>query len=1085
MEAAWLVAVIVVPVFFNIYSSRIFEPDKISILRSLALIILVAWLIKIFEEGGIPWILIDRDKSWWKTVLRIPLIGPVFIVAIVYIVASIFSITPRISILGSYVRLQGLYTTLSYLVIFAAMVVNLRRREQVGRLIGAVILASLPVSLYGILQRSQLDPIPWGGDVSIRIAANMGNSIFVAAYLVMVIPITILRIVETFDRLMEDRSWLTPHFVRAVCYVFVLALQSIAMYYSGSRGPWLGWAASLIVIWLGLSLIWRLRWLTISGVVIAILAGAFLLALNLPQGPLENLRTQPEFGRLGQLLDMESPTARVRTLIWGGAYKLVRPHDPLEYPNGKEDTFHVLRPIIGYGPESMLFAYNRFYPPELAQVEKRNRSPDRAHNETWDSLVITGVFGLAAYLTLFGSVLYYGLKWLGLVQSSQQRNLFMGLYLAGGLLSSIIFVTWQGWGYLGVALPFGMILGVITYSLIISLFGEYQAPDSAQARMRAYFLLALLAGVMAHYVEINFGIAIVATRTYFWVYTALLVLIGLNLPGFKAYDEAGVQLNSREPLPLIKDKTVEKVNKIPMRKRKKYNSARRRRFKTLSSRESVLKQMPDWLRVGLISAFITTILLVTLGFDLITNNSRTTENLLLVWNSFTKVNDMTSWGILGMIVTTLFVGTVILVSEGIGGYGSERKHSPSNWLKAILVSLGVSILLSIIYWWWHAGNLAVLATVEPKSLADVMLQVIRSENLLTNYYVYIFILLLGLAFILPLKWPTEWFKKDLVSVAVGAASIIIVLILIANSNLRIIRADISYKTADLFANVGNWQPAIEIGKRASSLAPFEDHYYLFLGRAYLEQAELINNSSERDRFIAQAVQDLREAQKINPLNPDHTANLARLHSKWASITDDKTRRQELASVSEDYFATALNLSPNNARLWNEWALLYLNILGLPDEAYERLTTARELDPYYDWTYGLLGDYALRYLVNNPDLSTDERHSGLEEAEFYYAQAIELSANENNAQTIAYSLALAAVQTQLDKYDDAIQTYETILPIMSGHDKLWQILETLAHLYAQIGEPEIAFNYANQALGLAPEDEKEDLIQFITQLGNFS
>ena len=50
MEAAWLAAVIVVPVFFNVYSSRIFEPDKITLLRSLALVILAAWLIKILED---------------------------------------------------------------------------------------------------------------------------------------------------------------------------------------------------------------------------------------------------------------------------------------------------------------------------------------------------------------------------------------------------------------------------------------------------------------------------------------------------------------------------------------------------------------------------------------------------------------------------------------------------------------------------------------------------------------------------------------------------------------------------------------------------------------------------------------------------------------------------------------------------------------------------------------------------------------------------------------------------------------------------------------------------------------------------
>ena len=55
IEAAWLSALILVPVFFNIYSSRIFEPDKITLLRSLALLILGAWIVKLIDEGGPHW----------------------------------------------------------------------------------------------------------------------------------------------------------------------------------------------------------------------------------------------------------------------------------------------------------------------------------------------------------------------------------------------------------------------------------------------------------------------------------------------------------------------------------------------------------------------------------------------------------------------------------------------------------------------------------------------------------------------------------------------------------------------------------------------------------------------------------------------------------------------------------------------------------------------------------------------------------------------------------------------------------------------------------------------------------------------
>jgi len=42
IEAGWLVAAMAVPLFFNIYSSRVFEPHKLTLLRSIALVMCLA-----------------------------------------------------------------------------------------------------------------------------------------------------------------------------------------------------------------------------------------------------------------------------------------------------------------------------------------------------------------------------------------------------------------------------------------------------------------------------------------------------------------------------------------------------------------------------------------------------------------------------------------------------------------------------------------------------------------------------------------------------------------------------------------------------------------------------------------------------------------------------------------------------------------------------------------------------------------------------------------------------------------------------------------------------------------------------------
>ena len=50
IEVGWLAAVIVTPLLFNAHSSRIFDPDKITVLRSIALVMAAVWTVKLLEE---------------------------------------------------------------------------------------------------------------------------------------------------------------------------------------------------------------------------------------------------------------------------------------------------------------------------------------------------------------------------------------------------------------------------------------------------------------------------------------------------------------------------------------------------------------------------------------------------------------------------------------------------------------------------------------------------------------------------------------------------------------------------------------------------------------------------------------------------------------------------------------------------------------------------------------------------------------------------------------------------------------------------------------------------------------------------
>jgi len=280
IEAGWLAALVTTPLFFNVHSSRIFEPDKIVLLRSIALIMVLAWMVKGLEDwrarsktrGG------KRESSarpppeqptlWRSLVANPPLLLALLFLAD-YAFATVTSIAPHLSLWGSYERLQGLYTTSAYLVIFCSIAALLRTQEQLERLFTTVLIVSFPVSLYGIIQYFGIDPVPWKGDVTQRVTSTLGNPIFVAAFLIMVVPLTLYRLLEarriaTRHGHSGAKAALSPpllSILRLATYSVLLLAQLVCIVFSQSRGPWLGLLSGLLLFALLWTLVHRLwRW---------------------------------------------------------------------------------------------------------------------------------------------------------------------------------------------------------------------------------------------------------------------------------------------------------------------------------------------------------------------------------------------------------------------------------------------------------------------------------------------------------------------------------------------------------------------------------------------------------------------------------------------------------------------------------------------------------------------------------------------------------------------------------------------------------------------------------------------------------
>ncbi len=482
IEAAGLALAVLLPSFFNARSTFSFEPDRMALLRVLAIVVAVAGLLTIS---------IRRPRL---TPLRLAVIGWLAIQGI----ATLASVSVGRSFWGSEERVGGLLTSVAW-ALFALCLPVILSAGAVYRLVAAISLGSVPVTLYALAQEIGWDPVRVAvapAQPPPAVSSTLGNPVFLGGYLAMVIPLTI---------------WLAWSGQRKVAPIALAVLQMIALIGTEARGPWLGLAAGGVTAMLLIGLATaRRRWIAASLAALA-LGIALLVAPSLALRPesMESLRRTPYVGRLAGL--WTSTTAAQRLLIWEGAARLVA-SDPL-------------RALVGYGPETLPLAYARHYPPRLAEYEADGivRLPDRAHNLAWDALTESGFLGLAAILALWGVAVRVGLQCLG----KRQPREWPILLLAGGVPgiggAALAYVVGQnasaaGLG-LGLGLWGGMVLGLGALGL-----RRHGAPSPLSREQG--LTIALLAALAVHFVDLQVGFVTAATGSLFWLCLAMLAAIG-------------------------------------------------------------------------------------------------------------------------------------------------------------------------------------------------------------------------------------------------------------------------------------------------------------------------------------------------------------------------------------------------------------------------------------------------------------------------------------------------------------------------------------------------------------------------------
>src|SRR4030067_3404194 len=131
-----IATVVVIPLFFDIRLYSVFDLSKVMTLYLLTIAILVVWSIALVFKHGF---------KFSHTAIDIPLLAYIFI----FIISSIISINPIMSLFGTYKRFEGLTATLCYILIFYATVNFITTRKRLYLLVIAIVAGAAVSSIYG------------------------------------------------------------------------------------------------------------------------------------------------------------------------------------------------------------------------------------------------------------------------------------------------------------------------------------------------------------------------------------------------------------------------------------------------------------------------------------------------------------------------------------------------------------------------------------------------------------------------------------------------------------------------------------------------------------------------------------------------------------------------------------------------------------------------------------------------------------------------------------------------------------------------------------------------------------------------
>ncbi|MBU1036987.1 O-antigen ligase family protein [Patescibacteria group bacterium] len=486
--------------------------------------VVVFWLIEIIFISYV--ILALRNKNFRPkfNALTVSLL----ILAVIYIITSITGLSFNRSFWGDWERFEGVYLFLHFIVWFVAISSILKKLDQWRTLFKVSLYVSLGVAFFAFLQAfdlgyikpfSYIIPPALGG----RVFSTIGNAAMLATY----------SLIHLFLGLY---LWTSSQLKSRWLFFSIAVINLVTLLLTGTRGAVVALALS-IIFYIFLAVKNKLyqqrsyKLLFVFSLIIVVLGIALVLCRNISL-----VRNNDYLIRFADF-SFSSNTIKTRLSAWQYGLK------------GFKENFW-----LGVGPENYNVVFNKYINAELYANSGNEVWFSRAHNKFIDQAVMSGVFGLLAYLSIFIFLFLYLLKLFKKQRIDLHLYIFFFLLLLSYFIQNLFLFD-----NVNSYLLFFLVVAFINF-LIIRKDNEENLTFIEEPRK--FIFMPLIIGLVIIILFSIFNINFI--RSNYYVFQGVLSFDRRNYPAFNENFQKGIELsvNPIQPTDVYAEKMADILTHI-------------------------------------------------------------------------------------------------------------------------------------------------------------------------------------------------------------------------------------------------------------------------------------------------------------------------------------------------------------------------------------------------------------------------------------------------------------------------------------------------------------------------------------------